>query len=597
MKPEKTKPAVRLPYREFALKYFERDFGKLSNKQTSEALLRFYIAEIQNRLRREISSDDFDEAYVDNSGDLGTDFIQRNDGEVLIIQAKYSSPGATTGINQILHFQTLLKRLNDPDFAAKANPKLHEALSEIDFASDRFDLRFITLGRIDGQAKVQTQKEADLPKIDGIADRVSFEFLDEGSLTEEYRQALSLEGGISGDAEIVTFGQRGRRSGIISLDIGEHPSCVMVVPASQIVDLYKRNKESLFTLNVRNYIGNTATNKAIIKTATEEPADFYHLNNGISCLATKLQIREDRVEVSGLQVINGAQTVKALFKADAKHRWNNPENEPGLLMRITEASAYGEEGRFRERIIRANNTQNIIKISDFRSNDPIQNDLRSKFSSYKRFGKVVQYIPKRIDKKLQNATTIPLEAFAKSIYAFLCNPIRFSGTTSFLFDDGDAGGYRYIFGNGREVWTTMPEQDFRLRSAIWWLATNFGDRLKKDREKAENVLEAAAQERKWPVIFCARLFLERSYGGDEYVADLCKTYKGDWRFGEAPYGTWFDQIYDRARGAVIYLYTEAANRTGFVHRNWMRSESTVESFKSFILSAPVGLVKRLSDRD
>jgi hypothetical protein len=416
-------------------------------------------------------------------------------------------------------------------------------------------------------------------------------------LTEEYRLALSRAEGIPGEEEIVTFGPRTKHSGIIDLNLSEHKSCVMVVPASRIVDLYKKHRESLFTLNVRNYIGNTATNKAIIKTATDEPADFYHLNNGISCLATRLEIDTDRVTVTGLQVINGAQTVKALFKASANNRWSGTENVPGLLMRITEASAYGEEGRFRERIIRANNTQNIIKVSDFRSNDAVQNDLKSKFASYRRFGKVVQYIPKRTDKKLQNATVIPLETFSKSVYAFLCDPIRFSGSTSFLFDESEAGGYRHIFGDGKDVWTSMSEQQFRLRSAIWWLAINFGERLKRDREETASVLERAAQERKWPFIFCARLFLERSYGGTEYEADLCKTYKGEWKFGENRDGRWFDHIYDKAKRAVIYLYLEAAKQPDFVHRNWMRSELTVKSFEDFILRGPVDPVKRLSDRD
>ncbi|HVA79813.1 MAG TPA: AIPR family protein, partial [Candidatus Binataceae bacterium] len=356
---------------------------------------------------------------------------------------------------------------------------------------------------------------------------------------------------------------------------------------------------------------NTATNKEIIRTGRDDPTSFFHLNNGISCLASDFEIddQNDRVRVTGLQIINGAQTVKSLVKASQDKTWVE-EKEPALLVRITEVRAYGSAGQFRERIIRGNNTQNIIKASDFRSNDPVQTDLIRKFAVIHRGGKEVQYVPKRTDRPKPNAITIRLEEFAKAVYSFLCDPVKFSGSTSFLFDDGETGGYRSVFGDGEVVWHFMPEREFRLRSAIWWLSLEFGNRLRDekkklderigderdDEKKNEAVLERHALERKWPFIFSAGLLLQQGNRGSGYVDDLLKTYKGDWKFGEGTTGKWFEQIYEKSRKSIVWLYKQASKQPGFEHRNWMRSNSTVASIREFFADAPFDPVTRLPSR-
>jgi hypothetical protein len=89
----------------------------------------------------------------------------------------------------------------------------------------------------------------------------------------------------------------------------------------------------------------------------------------------------------------------------------------------------------RERITEYNNTQNIIKISDFRSNDPVQEYLKEQFGQITRRGKKVVYLAKRTDRVPANSEPVKLEEFAKCVYAFLYDFVRFSGSTSFLFSD------------------------------------------------------------------------------------------------------------------------------------------------------------------
>src|SRR5262249_4054641 len=253
----------------------------------------------------------------------------------------------------------------------------------------------------------------------------------------------------------------------------------------QLVNLYRQFREGLFTLNIRNYLGNTATNKLLIKTLRDEPSHFYYFNNGISCLAEKLVPKGDRVSTKGLQIINGAQTIRSLVKAADRNKQNDLEGAL-VLVRITQAEKqYSAEGKFRNDIVRFNNTQNIIKASDFRSNDPIHTDLKNRFAEHKRNGKEVVYISKRTDPayRRQNQEIISLEEFAKVVYSFQKNPFAFADKTSFLFDDSESGGYIWVFGDGKEIWTTMPEPEFRLRSAIWWLSKAFSEQMREDKKK------------------------------------------------------------------------------------------------------------------
>lgn len=587
---ERRKANARDAYKTFAEREFSQSLGKMSDKQRTLALTQFYVSEIHNALRYYIADEDFQDGYVDASGDLGADFVYRDDRRVLIIQAKYAKDGATTEAEDISHFQAVLERISDPKL--KSNRRLSDALSDIDFKTDVFELRFVTLGRIDGQAALITANPIRLPrnaatKYTDLEDRISVEYLDERSLSDELRNALTVKTGNQTDATLVAYGERGRRSQIMRVPAeGSYESYVMVIGASQLLNLFSRYREGLFTLNIRNYIGNSTTNKQIQKTAIERPNDFYHLNNGIACIATSIQVGPDghSVETKGLQVINGAQTVKSLVRS-AK-QWKENAEEPFVLMRLTQVpEGYGKGKNLREDIVRANNTQNVIKASDFRSNDAVQTSLVKHFDAYKRFGRSVCYVPKRTDRVTPNAYAIKLEDFAKTIYSFLNDPVAFSGSTSFLFDDSERGGYHYVFGDGNQIWDVMPDDDFRLRSAIWWYAVEIDAVLKKDRAQTTDPTHKAALERKWWLLFASRLVLERTFDSG-YEKELARYYKGDWKFGEQSEGRWFAELYKRAKDGLVYVYTTESKNENFVHRNWMRNPKSVESLRAFFALAP-----------
>jgi hypothetical protein len=269
-----------------------------------------------------------------------------------------------------------VKRLTDPSL--RANERLLDQLSFIDWKNDSFSFVFVTFGRIENQARGISQQSPVYPiEFKDIDERSEWTFLDEQGLNEELRSAFAIDAGpLERRHALYPVGQKRKRGGpsIVEMDAGEFRSTIMALDARQIVGAYHAlGRDSLFSLNIRNFIGNTATNKKIVETARSNPDKFFLFNNGISCICSRLHVAEDKVEVEGLQVINGAQTVKALVNA-ARTRGSEPSpwlgDTPTILVRITEIpGGHGQSQKLRDQVTQFNNTQNVVKVSDFRSND------------------------------------------------------------------------------------------------------------------------------------------------------------------------------------------------------------------------------------
>ena len=168
-----------------------------------------------------------------------------------------------------------------------------------------------------------------------------------------------------------------------------------------------------------------------------------------------------------------------------------------------------------------------------------------------------------------------MEEFAKSGYAFLYDFVEFSGSSSFLFNDEASGGYVKVFGDGNNLWEAMPAEEFKLRSAIYWVAQEIASNLKKTRSNEGDPDARAALERKWCLVFAFSATLQRAFPNGEWKNQLRKLHKGDWSIGEGKQGEAVSEIYEIAKGAVIYAYKTAKhNNADFVHRNWMRSKKT-----------------------
>src|SRR5262249_10111177 len=140
--------------------------------------------------------------------------------------------------------------------------------------------------------------------------------------------------------------------------------------------IYAAHKSDLFSANVRGYLGSRQAdaniNNGIKTTVQTDPEHFWSFNNGLTILVHKFEIlAPDRIKVTGISIVNGAQTTGAIGSIPAQPAAT--AMVPARFVACTNAETV-------KSIIRYNNSQNTVEAPDFRSNDSVQRRLRDEFS-------------------------------------------------------------------------------------------------------------------------------------------------------------------------------------------------------------------------
>ena len=140
------------------------------------------------------------------------------------------------------------------------------------------------------------------------------------------------------------------------------------VPGSWLRELHAHfGPDQLFAGNVRDFLGvrrsRTNINHSIATTVRDRPLDFWAFNNGVTALVSEIIADSEThtLSVRGITIVNGAQTTGALDAGEAT-------DEVKVLMRFVQCT----DRSVVQDLIRANNTQNAIVSSDFRSTDRYQ---------------------------------------------------------------------------------------------------------------------------------------------------------------------------------------------------------------------------------
>jgi hypothetical protein len=179
-------------------------------------------------------------------------------------------------------------------------------------------------------------------------------------------------------------------------DIGKNPNGMPIKVAvgfvnvnqfTRLVDRYSNNE--LFEMNVRYFLGaGREVNRRIIETITSNQSPWFaYMNNGVSITADKVVVDRPasggkmRIHLENPQIINGCQTVNALYHAkynkDLKDRF---QGNSSVMVRIYEIDK--ENRAFLDALIIATNSQNAIRPQDLLSNDPVQKVLQRTMGSY-----------------------------------------------------------------------------------------------------------------------------------------------------------------------------------------------------------------------
>ncbi len=502
---------------------------------------------------------------------------------VLLLQAKCRGYGKAEKHDEFTHFCEVLRRLHpSTGLKYKKSQKLREAISEIDWENDFFSLQFITLGRAGANIRTRAEEGPALGAgLDNLSDRCELTISDESDLNVSLREAVSAGETIAQPVRI-RFVPDDEGSPWLKLQTGKRRSIYLgIVSGSEIAELYRPHRFRLFAMNIRDWIGDTATNKGIVKTAGEHPGDFLFFNNGIAAVATGIEedLKNNVLSCRNFSIINGAQTIRSLFKAQS--RYSAAVRNVTVVARISTFSL-GKEPQFLEDVTRYNNTQNKVAVSDFRSNDPVQRDLADRFSKFKRGGRAFWYKNKRSREK-RDKNPIEMEEFAKTIHAFLYGPHDMWGGTARLFDSGPDGRYSHVFGDGESVWTQVPQENFKLLSGIWFLCEEVRRIWKEEKgRRSKEELAGLALERRYMVYYAIgellrMIYQQRRRDPDEDIKKLCNP---RWGERDCPEKEAVKELTKLAFTGLVKAYETASQSEDFRHRNWFRDKDYLAGIRS-----------------
>ncbi len=291
------------------------------------------------------------------------------------------------------------RKLENQDFIDEhQNPRIREITEDyLKFKNKGFTvkLHFFHLGHAD--------KNSLLPYEETIC------YYDWASIKEEYQEYLSkLDRTEPPSIEIQL------NHNVIEPPVSkQHKTLVSIITGDEIVNLREQYKYKIFDKNLRFGLGKNKINKGIQITAKGQPENFYFYNNGITITSKgfKYKPTNGKLRIEYPQIINGAQTVNAIYETFKEKRNEISRREPNadsqkkakeamkkisLLFRVIQDDEKDgkKTSHFEENVTRFNNSQSSIKETDFYANNPEQITLQAMFATFGYF-----YEIKRGDRK------------------------------------------------------------------------------------------------------------------------------------------------------------------------------------------------------
>lgn len=392
-------------------------------------------------------------------------------------------------------------------------------------------------------------------------------------------------------------------------------SFITTITASQIHKHYQSKRTALFNLNIRNFIGDTSTNKGILKTVEEESQNFFFYNNGISAIASK--VIEDHstgtLDCKNFSIINGAQTFRSISRAYSRLDGKSKDSIKTLavMLRLTEAPNLFTETELVERITQYNNTQNAIKISDFRSNDGVQTSLANYFARISFDGKKYYYKNKRTKETPRNSIVISLDDFCKTIHSFDKGPVDCYGGIKYLYETNPSGGYYFLFGDkdSNQILTTLSEEKLQTMAAKYFIcetARTFFDNEKKQRIEKEEmnrsdenttpIISKRALEGRYFIFFTLGVILtdfthSKNISLDQFVKSE-NFHNPNWRKDNRKTQL-IKEVVSVSCDVLVQDYQYSSRNRDFVHRNWFREQDTLERLRTSIITVHYSNLKRI----
>lgn len=275
--------------------------------------------------------------------------------------------------------------------------------------------------------------------------------------------------------------------------------------------------------NVREYLGpKNQFNSNMMVSLSESPEQFFYFNNGITIVAESVEHKslknQDQLILKGIQVVNGGQTLKTIYKYYEENV--DPVNltKAQVLVRVLRAP-----GEMKYKVAEYTNSQSKINDSDLKSIDKIQREIEQLLRT-----EGYTYLRKRGEfSRSVGKGTISKETLAQILFAVSGSPHAVSNSKRKLFTDY----YDSIFNEDKlknNRLKILVEKYFEVSEAYRSLK-NINSHIKKSQQKIFYVMFMAENPKiRQRSVDKLIILLEeaiKSYRSHESITDSRKLYQ------------------------------------------------------------------------
>jgi len=315
------------------------------------------------------------DAITDGADDKQIDAIvvDNDKSTIFIFQGKFigtSSVGAEP-LREVLSSWIQLKDL--VRLQEVANDKLRRKLAEVARAfEDDYEVAFelLTTGELTESAEkdygtFQKQLEELSEKEDFTS---TITVVDSEEIVRRYEMALQKENPLikhTIDLSNIKF---------LPITISNTDSIIAALPLKECLNIPGIKDGTLFQKNVRQSLGlNNAVNKGIKNTIYgDKHEDFFFFHNGITALCNKMELVGNKLNLTGLNVVNGCQSLNTILSCSEQVK---KLEDTYILFRFYEIP----ERERSDNISTNTNSQSTVKPRDLRSNDKRVLSLKKTF--------------------------------------------------------------------------------------------------------------------------------------------------------------------------------------------------------------------------
>lgn len=160
------------------------------------------------------------------------------------------------------------------------------------------------------------------------------------------------------------------------------PYAVITIRGTDLFDAYNKYKQSIFTQNLRYFLGKGGKINKEIKTTIEDSNkrnNFWYYNNGLTIICDDFEIDREskKIHIKNLQIVNGGQTTRSIYEA-LLDLGKEPGREVLVMARVIKTK---DNESLIEQIRDYNNRQNPTKARDFVSHNKKQQELQPMFQN------------------------------------------------------------------------------------------------------------------------------------------------------------------------------------------------------------------------